>query len=185
MPIIVSKGPKSILWPTVVNISLPLWKGWLYQLYHSTDMPHPTCTLRCLDIIQIFPPSGPPLPLPQVETTDQVFAENQHLDLGPRLKALQVWGWILLLCHPVDGRGDPQPKECGGGEQAEGGPVLLPLLPALPPRALLEGRDRDLPLPLHGRALHDHPNHPLQPLLFSHLAWGSTACLQGDRWTGF
>ena len=42
------------------------------------------------DIIQISPPLGSPLPLTEVETTDQVFADKQHLDLGPRLKPLQV-----------------------------------------------------------------------------------------------
>ena len=148
------------------------------------------CTLHALQMLwrstlfRFFPPFRPFPPSHQNGNNWSGFADNQDFD-QPRLKPLQVWGRILLLCHPFDGPGDPQPQDCCGGEPAEGGPVLLPLLPPLPPCALLEGRDRDLPLPVHGRPLHDHPNHPLQPLLFSHLAWGSTTCLQRDRWTGF
>ena len=47
-----------------------------------------------------------------------------------------------------------------------------------------QGRDGDLPLLVHRRPLHDHSYHPLQPLLFSHMAWSPAACLQWDRWTG-
>ena len=106
---------------------------------------------------------------------------NQHFY---RERSPQVGRSILLLCHTLDGRGDPQPEDGDGREPSEGGPVLFPLIPPLAPGALLEGRDGDLPLLVHRRPLHHHSYHPLQPLLFSHMAWSPAACLQWDRWTG-
>ena len=49
---------------------------------------------------------------------------------------------------------------------------------------LFQGRDGDLPLLVHGRAFHDHPDYSLQPLLPRCLAWGSTAGVWWDCWTG-
>ena len=51
----------------------------------------------------------------------------------------QVRGPVLLVRHQVDRRGDPEFEEGGGGEPAEGRPVLLPLLLTLSPGPLLEG----------------------------------------------
>ena len=49
---------------------------------------------------------------------------------------------------------------------------------------LFQGRDGDLPFPVHRRPLHDHPDYSLQPLLPRYLAWGSTAGVWWDCWTG-